>query len=509
MKSEIDSFIEMLIQNKITQVIRLTDVLLEPLSSSAKQYFNQWYTATDSERYNNYNVDLYGGETQTYPTFNKFISAKLDRLATSDFTYSIFHTQNEDGYSEVNEEAPFYDYFVNPTVHQVHHEHLDSYINDSIKVITTSAITSDYKEVRNELTELKNKFAKLLPQTAPVIIEIPATPDLPTFSEVAKDYISFNHSENYSNMTLRASAIEAFECELGDLPLNIITTQHILQTYRTLTVLPRENAKAKVVSPYAGLDIAERWEVAKDESLVIEDKYLYGSETVKKYRTTLYDFFEWASDIHNILDRNPLPKALMNTRTLLPKDRKTKRVNFLDADALKIINHCKGNLESPYHWAILLMAYHGIRNSEALALKKKDIIVEEKLGITYLYISGGKTEAAERKIPVHQDLLDLGFYEHSQRSDNLFNVKSGALSAYYFSKLRSLLDLPEETAEGHLLSLYSFRHCVMTKMGRMEAGGAQVKFLVGHKDITSNYTHLALPTDLLALQVIINKIRYD
>ena len=56
-KSDIDEFIEMLISNQVNEVARIGKAITEPLSHTAKSYFNRWYTATNQQRFNQYNYD--------------------------------------------------------------------------------------------------------------------------------------------------------------------------------------------------------------------------------------------------------------------------------------------------------------------------------------------------------------------------------------------------------------------------------------------------------------------
>jgi len=511
-KEEIDDFIETLIQNKLTQVIGLTNAILNPLSFTAKHHYKQWYNSTYSARYNNHHVDTQGGKYQKYPSYNTFITSKLSQTGNQDSTYSIYNITTEDDVIS-NEDAPFYDEFANPSIHSEHYKHLDDYIKNSVKSMVESTLANDYTSTRKELAELKQKFKQVVPQELPLQLSSEPTAlqsDCITFSEASKLYYEYREKSKYSKLTALRATLERLSLDFGDTHLDLITIPDIMEFYQRLLVLPKNN-KSKDTSnpsPYAGLSLIERWEYAKDNDK-IDKEFSYSREMIKKDRQVLYDIFLWASVIESILPKNPLPKDIQDRITPLPTGRRTRRVRFSDSDALRIINYCKADLTQPLHWAILLMAYHGLRNNEALSLKSKNIIINKETGIHYLYIEKGKTPAAERKIPIHKELLSLGFYEFSQKSENLFKSDTPTLSRYYFTKLRPKLDIPETTEEGHLLSLYSFRHCFSSKLGTAQTANAYVKYLIGHRDITiDTYTQLDTAQDFIKFQSIINSIHY-
>ena len=54
MKKDVDQFIEMLISNKVNEVVRIGKAMTDPLSATANSYFTHWLAVTDSVRYNQY-----------------------------------------------------------------------------------------------------------------------------------------------------------------------------------------------------------------------------------------------------------------------------------------------------------------------------------------------------------------------------------------------------------------------------------------------------------------------
>lgn len=182
----------------------------------------------------------------------------------------------------------------------------------------------------------------------------------------------------------------------------------------------------------------------------------------------------------------------------LPIDgKKTPRTMFPPAIHQSIISYCKSDLSNPNAWGVLIMAYSGMRNSEAESCK---ILTRDN--IPYFHIPEGKTDNASRRIPVHKSLLDLGILDIFPN----LHIKSYDLTLYYSKVLRPTLDIPRKDTEGSLYNLYSLRHTFITALQTLpSASQSYVKVLIGHKDITSNYTHLST-SNLPDLQAIINQL---
>ncbi|MEZ8034670.1 tyrosine-type recombinase/integrase [Vibrio crassostreae] len=213
---------------------------------------------------------------------------------------------------------------------------------------------------------------------------------------------------------------------------------------------------------------------------------------LKKRKTALKDLFIYCIK-QSLITANPLDLADLDI-----SGTKTARTMFPPKIHQSIISYCKSDLSNTNAWGVLIMAYSGMRNSEVSSCK---LLTRDN--IPYFHISEGKTDNASRRIPVHQSLLDLGI-------ENIFptlKVNPAYLTLYYNQTLKPTLDIPTNDSEGSLYNLYSLRHNFITALQTLpSASQSYVKVLVGHKDITSNYTHLST-SNLPDLQAIINQLR--
>ena len=152
-------------------------------------------------------------------------------------------------------------------------------------------------------------------------------------------------------------------------------------------------------------------------------------------------------------------------------------------------------------WIPLLGLYSGARCSELCQLQTYDI--KKESGVWMMQIHDGdptqriKTNAARRSIPLHDELLRLGFvkYCESMSQGSLWpnlpkrECKAGGYFSQFFGELRAELDIPPS------MSFHSFRHSVRTNLVCAGVAESMVDKLLGHISTGSVgakvYTHLS------------------
>lgn len=512
-KSDIDTFIEMLISNKLNQVVRVSKAITSPLSQSAKGQYTQYYHQTDPTRFELYNLDHSNhGYSQSTPRptiqpYNEWVSDKLKKVASYDYGNTHFFKTDEDGNTEVNEEAAFYDEFEFPTVHAERYNHLNDIVTSHTNNLASAALANQSLRFRAELKELEAKFAPLLPNSIPAITA-PITSEAPLFKDLLPKYLAYQDKESTRDLTEHKRHMEIWSIAFGDMRIDEISIPVIREAWGVFSELPRKQTSKLAPNPYAGLPAQERWVAATDDEINIDPTLYYSWENARKYRQELSTFFSWCVSIHQCSIINPLadPKNLKYLYNF--SERRIARTKFSKEIASNIITYCKNNLNEVKNWGVLIMAYHGMRNSEVLGLTKKSVVVDEDTGVVSLNITEGKTKNATRKVPVHKELLKLGFMEFVNNSDNrLFDVIDSALTLHYHNVLKPELGIPDMSNDGKRLSLYSFRHYVITALVTNGTNQAIQNALVGHTNAGSQapYVHL----ELVQLQNVIDKISYE
>ncbi len=162
------------------------------------------------------------------------------------------------------------------------------------------------------------------------------------------------------------------------------------------------------------------------------------------------------------------------------------------------------------YWIPLLGLYSGARCSELCQLRTDDI--KKESGVWMMQINDGdptqriKTNAARRSIPLHAELLRLGFIQYSKSitQGSLWpklpkrEGKAGGYFSQFFGELRAELGIPPS------MSFHSFRHSARTNLVCAGVAEPIVDKLLGHISTSGVgakiYTHLTIQT----LQTAVN-----
>lgn len=197
---------------------------------------------------------------------------------------------------------------------------------------------------------------------------------------------------------------------------------------------------------------------------LIEEKWLnvrlaqVAKTTAKRDLTFIRGFVQWASDSKRKYTHAPLTLTL---------EAKGENWSYLNAHDLKLIfDNLHIHAQEPWQIYIPVIAlYTGARISEIASLKTDDFI--EKNGINAMRLRGTKTDASDRTIPLHQDLIALGLLKYTttrrnNNKSNLFDIKShdqngaGATASKWFTKYKKTIGLTDK-----LKVFHSFRATIV------------------------------------------------
>ena len=172
-----------------------------------------------------------------------------------------------------------------------------------------------------------------------------------------------------------------------------------------------------------------------------------------------------------------------------------------------------------FYWGPLVGLFTGARAEEIASLDLAQVYPDN--GIWIIDILDGKTANAVRKVPVHDELLALGFVDYVKCLQKagykkLFPHLQDGKNGYKKNMCRMFgeyLDLPEVNIVDPLKVFHSFRHTVVTKLTGAGVNEGLKRAMVGHDIDTKtsahdDYTHLDALT-ILNLQTAINKLHYE
>lgn len=285
---------------------------------------------------------------------------------------------------------------------------------------------------------------------------------------------------------------------IGDKPVSELTRDDLIRFRNTLKRLPVHRNKLKA---YRDKSIAELldMDIPKDKRI--------SEVTINDKLTTLASFLNWCHKIQGYMDRD------ITSKIQYQKAVKQKRGIYSPQHLAQMFdpNHYRPSLiNSPFQfWFPLLGLHTGARISEIAQLAPDDVL--ERGGIHSLRISEGdagqsvKTENGKRLIPIHENLIQLGFLEFVEHqrhagqkrifSDLSFGKnKAGAKASLWFTEFRRQRGIPDRNELGEPLVFHSFRHTVTTNLRNVQGHEVtKVQQILGHKKslhgATDIYTH--------------------
>lgn len=169
------------------------------------------------------------------------------------------------------------------------------------------------------------------------------------------------------------------------------------------------------------------------------------------------------------------------------------------------------------YWLPILAIFTGARLSELAQLQVDDVVIGCE--IPYISISNlglnqqVKTSAGIRKIPVHSELISLGFLEYARQAqgdgkENLWSDlkfrknKPGGNFSNWFGEFRRSLGI-SETQDFH-----SFRHSVRSQLAEKEVSEPVIDLIMGHQISGSTGAKVYSHRTLGYIKTAIEKIEY-
>lgn len=275
---------------------------------------------------------------------------------------------------------------------------------------------------------------------------------------------------------------------LGDMPVTSITKQDIRKTLNVITALPK-----RFGHPYKTMSLQQ----CIDYDVPEED--LISSATVKKHLKIYSSFFKvFLKDEKDILTLAP-------TEGIKYEVIENKGGSFSYPEMKRLVGFLDGLPDDDWRKAYFLtLCYTGARRSEIADLKVGQLRTDEQTGKKYFFIEGGKTEHAQRQIPVHKSIEAMltKLAEGKASTARLFPK-----FPYYtqvteaWVEVMRLCNAPDFNEKGQKRRVHSIRHSFITK-ALTHARPVQVQLVVGHSlteslGITARYTHEPTLEELL------------
>ena len=343
--------------------------------------------------------------------------------------------------------------------------------------------------MQSQLAETE-KLKKTVIKQAVATVEAPEADNTPLLSEAWKLFVA-EKGKTWAITIARENNrfYEVLMHVLGNVPVGSITKQHIRQTLAVIENLPRRNLK-----PYSDMSLDEciDFDVPEDD--------LISSANVKKHLKIYSSFFKvFLKDEKDILEKAP-------TEGIKYEVTENKGGHYSRPEMQRLIER----LSTFTDWRkdyFLTLIYTGARRGELAAIRKEHIRKDEETGRYYIFIEGGKTEHAQRQIPLSKQIEGLLLARIKPlKSDGLVfgDLPTYEHIAFLWRSLMEECNIPKYNEFGQKRVIHACRHTFISEAIAKTGNAALVQFVVGHSrtqslGITARYTHRPALNQLLTV----------
>lgn len=231
--------------------------------------------------------------------------------------------------------------------------------------------------------------------------------------------------------------------------------------------------------------------------------------TAKRDLSFIRAFVAWAAD-----DERQYCQAVLTFSI----EAKGENYEYFNKDDLKLIFdnlplHARNSWQ---FWIVILGLYTGGRIAELAGLRTE--YISEKSELNVMRLAGTKTDDSDRLIPIHPDLISLGFLSYVQhrrtyKQEMLFDIKhneqngAGAQASKWFTTYKASIGLADR-----LKVFHSFRHTIVDLMNQASVGDKAGSQYTGHAGAggVRNVVYGRNPLSLTVMQAeVVDKINWQ
>ncbi|WII79826.1 tyrosine-type recombinase/integrase [Klebsiella pasteurii] len=346
-----------------------------------------------------------------------------------------------------------------------------------------------FESMQSQLADTE-KLKKPVIKQAVATVEAPEADNTPLLSDAWRLFVA-EKGKTWAITIARENNrfYEVLMHVLGDVPVGSITKQHIRQTLAVIESLPRRNLK-----PYSDMSLDEciDFDVPEDD--------LISSANVKKHLKIYSSFFKvLLKDEKDMLEKSP-------TEGIKYEVTENKGGHYSKPEMKRLIER----LNTFTDWRrdyFLTLIYTGARRGEIAAIRKENIRKDEETGRFYIFIEGGKTEHAQRQIPLSKQIEGLLLARIKPlKSDGLVfgDLPTYEHIAFLWRSLMEECNIPKYNEFGQKRVIHALRHTFISEAIARTGNAALVQFVVGHSrtqslGITARYTHRPALNQLLTV----------
>ncbi|EMF8837879.1 site-specific integrase [Vibrio parahaemolyticus] len=382
--------------------------------------------------------------------------------------------------------------------------------------IKRSLKTSDKTEATIMALELEIQVRKtiLTPAAATSLDEHPSTPTIskvktPSTNEVSC-YDALERFCKYKAQHISPKAVTMLEAKCK-IVLDLVGKPHLKTIRRSdaeavASLLRTYPTNLKKHRQFNGLSGHQAIELNKDLGLPT-----LSDESIRDYCQKLSGFFEWCQ-LNELTDINPF-KAIRLKKTRKDSEAKCAYTSIELEKIFSNLARTKQEHKHPYYlWLPLLAYFTGARLNELCQLYRADVYQVDGIWLIRIddRFQGQKLKnlTSRRIVPIHDQLLTLGFIEFVQsvKHERVFpELKDsrdgfGSAASKWFGRFKTKMGFDK----GH--DFHSFRHTVATQFKRQSISHIVAGELLGHAQNNITYDRYGKGLDAIQLREAINMI---
>lgn len=359
------------------------------------------------------------------------------------------------------------------------------------------------------------------------LVAFPDRPDrsqAPSISQVYEQYIDHTALKSPNSQKLKdyISSIKLFISHAGDISIDLVTTKHVVTFTEQLYKLPKTQAY-----DIKSLPMADQVKLASTRGLPV-----ISSNTARNKYNHVQGLFSFAKKDKLIIKTNPFTEVR-------PPSRHSKNAHknreFSREELFKIFStplytkkdfkpFLRANYGLTLFWLPLLLYYTGARPREILQLQRRNLEIvtyteedtgeERRLHILFITDEDAehgqttKTDESYRQLPIHTDLIKLGFWEYVCRfkgKESIWPTMGGdqSIEQYRMNFAKKWKDyLAKHTnIESKAKPLYAYRHGLKSQFRDLGVDSNVHNAISGHAagSISEKYGTVWLKTAIKAI----------
>ena len=232
----------------------------------------------------------------------------------------------------------------------------------------------------------------------------------PEVSKAANAYIAERQRDNTARLTAQTAnqmraTFRLFANHTEDAPLDSINREDAASFLDAIAGLHPHYGRRPGATGFALKELLAKYPAANGEGL--------SNKTLNRHQSALKTLFRWARRRGMVEGENPFAdlartKSRQSEVTWLPFT--VAELNRLLDGADFDVRPAKYSLAIARPWIMAISLFSGMRQGEICELEVQD--VKRQDGIWFFDVTAAKSEAGVRRVPVHSELIRLGFLKY-------------------------------------------------------------------------------------------------